>query len=72
MVNPGIEQFWGRLFLRKELCDSSLGAEETGFVQQAIQPYGTPRHSFQTNPEQAGSFGFDARGIFPPPRILFR
>jgi len=72
MVNPGDRTVLARLFLRKELCDSSLGAEEAGFVQQAIQPYSTPRHSFPTNPEQAGSFGFDAWGIFPPPRILFR
>jgi hypothetical protein len=72
MVNLWIERFRPTSLLRKELRDSSLGTEEDGRTQQAIQPHGASCHGFQTNPEQTGSFGFGAQGIAPPPRILFR
>jgi len=53
--------------------DASLGIEEHGHAQQAIQPYSmsTPCHRFERDLEEAGGFGLGMYGIVPM-RILFR
>jgi len=73
MVKLGIERFSTALLLWTQLRDSSLGTQDHGQAQQAIQPCGVPRpcYSFETDFEEIDSFGLGLCAIAPL-RTLFR